>query len=88
VQPVSFVLLVAGYPVFLVTLSRWTEIVRVQARLAALAHQISGWVVVAGWLVAARPWFVAIHAAWLVAARVWFAAGYRRAGGAARPISR
>lgn len=72
-QPVSVLLFLLGYPPFAVTLARWTDIVRARANLAALGHQVAGWIVVAGWLVAGRPWIALVHAAWLIAARIWFA---------------
>lgn len=82
-QPVSVLLLLLAYPPFLLTLARWREIARGGARLAALGHQISGWIVVVGWLLAGRPLIAAVHAAWLVIARIWFAVGGRRS-----PVSR
>jgi hypothetical protein len=78
VQPVSVLLCLLGYPPFLLTLARWTDIVRSRARLAALGHQVSGFVVVLGWFVAGRAAIALVHAAWLLVARVWFArAGHR-----------
>jgi hypothetical protein len=78
VQPVPVLLCLLAYPPFLLTLARWGDIVRSQARMAALGHLIAGFVVVVAWLLAGRPAFAAIHVAWLVVARLWFAAGARR----------
>jgi hypothetical protein len=78
VQPVPVLLCMLAYPPFLLTLTRWTDIVRAGARLAALGHQVAGLVVVLAWLLAGRPWFAVVHAAWLVTARIWFATGTRR----------
>lgn len=74
-QPVSVLFLLLGYPPFALTLVRWPDVVARQARLAALGHQVGGWAVVAGWLLAGRLLMAAGHAAWLVLARLWFARG-------------
>ena len=71
----SVLLFLLGYGPFTLTLVRWTEIVARRARLAALGHQLGGWVVVAGWLLAGRLLVAAGHAVWLVVARFWFARG-------------
>jgi hypothetical protein len=79
VQPVPVLLCLLAYPPFLLTLARWTDIVRSGARMAALGHQVSGFVVVLAWFLAGRPMFALVHAAWLVVARIWFATSTRRA---------
>ena len=77
-QPVPVLLCLLAYPPFLLTLARWTDIVRARARLSALAHQLAGFVIVLAWFLAGRPVFALIHAAWLVVARLWFAGASSR----------
>jgi hypothetical protein len=77
---VSFVLCLFAYPPFLLTLARWRDIVRGRARLAALGHQVAGWVLVAGWLAAGQPVIAAVHLVWVVVARIWFTVATRPAG--------
>jgi len=72
VQPVSVLLCLLGYPPFLLTLARWTDIVRARARMAALGHLVAGSVVALGWFVAGRATIALVHVAWLVVARLWF----------------
>jgi hypothetical protein len=83
VQPLSVLLCLLGYPPFLLTLARWRDIAGSQARLAAMGHQVAGWIVTAGWLLAGRWAIAGIHVAWLIVARIWFAQS-----APSRPISR
>lgn len=69
----SVLLCLLGYPPFLLTLGRWTDIVRARARMAATGHLVAGSVVTLGWFVAGRAAIALIHAAWLLVARLWFA---------------
>ncbi len=76
-QTAAVPLLIVGYPVAVVVITRWVPVVRERRTGWFLAHGAAVICLILGWAIR-RPVAVAPNAVWLVVSTVWYCLGGRR----------